>query len=341
MSYNLQTTNRFCFLDDENEENIDVTPAAANNKESGKPAKKAAAGAVVSNPKSSVPRGKSDKAGAVPAKDDRSAPRAQDTKAAAAPSIPFKAPMSIADEKLASRNEGERPARGPRNNQAFMGHQQGQGPTPSNVGNRQQSDAISRPSGKREFERKSGSDKAGVKAHDKREGSGAHNWGNSVKDFTNETLAPEADNDADEEKKGEEKPMEEGEIALKKPEEPVVMSLEDYLKNKPKVQAAVQLRQPGEGDGAFSGKLGRKLPANNVNEDDEEVEVMIKGGSGRVKKKLDVVFGAGGQQRGGGRGGGRGGRGGYNGPRGGGYYGNEPAETIVFDDSAFPSLKAS
>lgn len=31
--------------------------------------------------------------------------------------------------------------------------------------------------GKREFDRQSGSDKTGVKAVDKREGAGAHNWG--------------------------------------------------------------------------------------------------------------------------------------------------------------------
>ena len=35
--------------------------------------------------------------------------------------------------------------------------------------------------GKREFDRQSGSDKSGVKAQEKREGSGAHNWG-TVKD---------------------------------------------------------------------------------------------------------------------------------------------------------------
>lgn len=36
--------------------------------------------------------------------------------------------------------------------------------------------------GKREFDRQSGSDRTGIKPVDKREGGGAHNWGNPLKD---------------------------------------------------------------------------------------------------------------------------------------------------------------
>lgn len=37
--------------------------------------------------------------------------------------------------------------------------------------------------GKREFDRQSGSDKTGVKAVDKRDGAGAHNWGSHKQDL--------------------------------------------------------------------------------------------------------------------------------------------------------------
>lgn len=53
--------------------------------------------------------------------------------------------------------------------------------------------------GKREFDRQSGSEKTGVKAIDKREGGGAHNWGTHKQDIedlnkTNAELDPEKDN---------------------------------------------------------------------------------------------------------------------------------------------------
>ena len=43
--------------------------------------------------------------------------------------------------------------------------------------------------GKREFDRHSGSDKSGVKPTEKREGSGAFNWGNPADDFAAEVTA--------------------------------------------------------------------------------------------------------------------------------------------------------
>ncbi|KAH8295270.1 hypothetical protein KR018_009452 [Drosophila ironensis] len=53
--------------------------------------------------------------------------------------------------------------------------------------------------GKREFDRQSGSDKTGVKAIDKREGGGAHNWGSPKQDIedlkTGEAPAPQTDKD--------------------------------------------------------------------------------------------------------------------------------------------------
>ena len=51
--------------------------------------------------------------------------------------------------------------------------------------------------GKREFDRQSGSDKSGVKPQEKREGSGAHNWG-SVKDEIEGQMEPAAAEEAPE-----------------------------------------------------------------------------------------------------------------------------------------------
>lgn len=50
--------------------------------------------------------------------------------------------------------------------------------------------------GKREFDRQSGSDKTGVKAVDKREGNGPHNWG-SVKQDIEDVNNTKLDYDAD------------------------------------------------------------------------------------------------------------------------------------------------
>ena len=56
--------------------------------------------------------------------------------------------------------------------------------------------------GKREFDRQSGSDKTGVKAVDKREGGGAHNWGThkqDIEDLNKSNSDWEADKDANKE----------------------------------------------------------------------------------------------------------------------------------------------
>ena len=56
--------------------------------------------------------------------------------------------------------------------------------------------------GKREFERRSGSDKSGVRSSEKREGAGAHNWGSEldaataeVTEAMNETSVTDATTD--------------------------------------------------------------------------------------------------------------------------------------------------
>ena len=71
-----------------------------------------------------------------------------------------------------SRGEG-RDARGPRPPRSSRGGRGGV----SGGGGGGGGGAPFRGGGKREFERRSGSDKSSVKAVDKREGGGAHNWG--------------------------------------------------------------------------------------------------------------------------------------------------------------------
>lgn len=58
-----------------------------------------------------------------------------------------------------------------------------------------------RPYGKREFDRQSGSDKTGVKAIDKRDGAGAHNWGTHKQDIDDYQKGYENADDAKKEDK--------------------------------------------------------------------------------------------------------------------------------------------
>ena len=124
-------------------------------------------------------------------------------------------------------------------------------------------------SGKREFDRKSGSDKSGVKPVEKREGFGKSNWGNFTEDAeTTQEQPTELNNDEELNNNNEE--IENVEPAG--PEEPKVLTLEEYRKQEQEKRLVPKfnIRKPGEGD-TQQWKKGYVLKK----EDEEEEQVVV------------------------------------------------------------------
>lgn len=130
--------------------------------------------------------------------------------------------------------------------------------------------------GKREFDRRSGSDKAGVKATEKREGFGKSNWGNYTEDAeaTQNETADQQNNEDDLNHANEEienvEPVE---------EEPKVLTLEEYRKQEQEKRLVPKynIRKPGEGD-TQQWKKGYVLKKEEEEEEHvvvyEEIEVV-------------------------------------------------------------------
>ena len=197
--------------------------------------------------------------------------------------------------------------------------------------------------GKREFDRRSGSDKTGVKPVDKRDGAGSHNWG-TVKDDLDEFNKTGSENDTADEKPAEgaaaagagdgqpEAP------AAPAEEEPRELTLDEYkaLRNAQRTQPQYNLRKAGEGEDLSQWKnlvpLERKKEAT-ADDDDSDEEYDIADYPQRVGRQkpvfgIEFTFSDTGRRGGtGGRGRGRGGRGGgTRGPRG------PPREEVVPDE---------
>lgn len=230
---------------------------------------------------------------------------------------------------------------------------------------------------KREFERRSGSDRSGprldnssrgdrssVKPQDKREGGGQYNWGtptegsgedaevfpqSEVTDWaeaspdpgapkeTPEDAQEEEDKENDEEKEEEEEPLKE-------------MTLDEWkaLQDKERPRASFELRKPGEGEKKGMWKNTKVYKRSDAGESEfaskRVIEERIKT-SGRVKQIIPVDFKTTTEPRRGGRGGrgergNRGGRGGRG--RGRGFGGrSDGGESAMFDihaDEEFPTL---
>ncbi|XP_001637231.2 LOW QUALITY PROTEIN: plasminogen activator inhibitor 1 RNA-binding protein [Nematostella vectensis] len=185
---------------------------------------------------------------------------------------------------------------------------------------------------KREFERRSGSDRSvpegpsvanmrSVKPQDKREGGGQFNWGNPA-DTEEEGVAynqekpdvegsPEPGSPKPDAEEGQEQ-NEEGDA--EKEEEQKEMSLEEWkeLQNKTRAKMSFELRKPGEGEKKNQWKNTQVLQKEEISDEHGVMyEEKIKT-SGRVKKavpgiQFDFVNT---EPKGDSRGGGRGGRGG-------------------------------
>merc|ERR1719266_465063 len=184
--------------------------------------------------------------------------------------------------------------------------------------------------GKREFERKSGDDKTGVKPVDKREGSGSHNWGtyeddmkaeqdqaNTSTDDAGQADAPandaaNADNEA--------KTNGDAEKAEEKEKEEVTFTLDEWKKQQgEKSGPKFNVRKAGEGsdiDPKWKKTYAYKKEKETHEDDEDEDHELYPQRSNRQKKILDIEFsfndpnGPAGQDRGGRGRGGRGGRGG-------------------------------
>lgn len=224
--------------------------------------------------------------------------------------------------------------------------------------------------GKREFDRRSGSDKTGVKPVDKREGGGPHNWG-TIKDDIDELNKTGSEGEP-----VEEKPVVEGAVAgagagdAAAPTEPAVpaedepreLTLDEYkaLRNAQRTQPQYNLRKAGEGEDLTQWKklvpLEKKKEATGSEGEDTDEEYDLADYPqrvGRQKRVLGIEFTFNDMSRRGAPGGrGRGGRGGRGGRAGRGAPGprDEPppeperpaprqtAPPKVDDSKDFPSL---
>jgi len=221
--------------------------------------------------------------------------------------------------------------------------------------------------GRREFERKSGDNRTGIKAEDKRGGGGKGNWGT----FDDEMKAKEGDesavNTSQEENEakeaGDEDKKEQEEEAAKEEEEPKQLTLDEWkaLQTK-KDQPKFNLRKAGEGadlDPKWkkAAAYKKEKDCEDSDEDEEDTYVYLQRSNRAKHVDINIQFAdqpsmrGGGRGRGrggrGGRGEGRGGRGGGRGggegrgdapPRRGGPKGGRTQQYSLDDQSAFPAL---
>jgi len=220
--------------------------------------------------------------------------------------------------------------------------------------------------GKREFDRRSGSDRTGIKPVEKREGGGSYNWGTPEDDIAeplNDTLntcdeaepakVPSDDAENRDPQPQEPRELTEEELARKKEreDEEKEMTLDEYKASQAgRAKPSYNLRKAGEGCDDKQWKktylVQKKVEEQSEEEsDEEEVE-----DSRHVNIEIRFNDPA---QRGGGGGRGRGGRGrgefrGRGGPRGGarggGGFGNSQGSARkehvpnVEDENDFPAL---
>ncbi|KAL5278695.1 SERBP1 family protein [Megaselia abdita] len=170
--------------------------------------------------------------------------------------------------------------------------------------------------GKREFDRQSGSDKTGVKAVEKRNGAGAHNWGSAKQDIEmnleggpnqNQTKDQQPQNaDTDEQTA----PAKEESIV-----EPKVLTLDEYkaqqeLKRGAKPQ--YNIRKAGEGEDLspqWEKMVALKKASKKTDEEEFEYDPSLYPQRvGRLQRIVDIQFNFNDGRRGGGAGAGPGGR---------------------------------
>jgi len=171
--------------------------------------------------------------------------------------------------------------------------------------------------GKREFDRKSGDSRTGIKPEEKRGGSGKGNWGNFEDDVKAD--GDETNNTSVEEpiKEGEEAENKEEAVedrAPKEDDEPKTMTLDEWKAQQVKKEGPkFNVRKPGEGqkdDPKWKKATIYKKENEEESEEEEEEEVVYLQRANR-QKKVNINFTFADESRGGrgGPGRGRGGRG--------------------------------
>ncbi|CAB3221433.1 unnamed protein product [Arctia plantaginis] len=159
--------------------------------------------------------------------------------------------------------------------------------------------------GKREFDRRSGSDKTGVKPVDKREGAGPHNWG-TIKDDIDELNKTGSEGEVVEEKAPDaagagagDGQQPEAERAAPTEEEPRELTLDEYkaLRNAQRKSPQYNLRKAGEGEDLSQWKnlvmLERKKEGERGEDDDSDEEYDLADYPqrvGRQKRVLGIEF---------------------------------------------------
>lgn len=195
----------------------------------------------------------------------------------------------------------------------------------------------------RQFERISGSDRAGVKPIEKKEGYGRGNWGTDQDELTGETeqlnAAQEGDIKVEEpviprEKTEEELRFEAEAEALAKQ-----LTLDEFKAQMAAKRSEPQFNIRKAGEGTNEKQFGKLVPlARDTIQEPQDEEIVIVRREPRTKR-LDIEINFTDEQRGGrGRGAYRGGRG----MRGGRGEGRGPRQNVAFEVSAeaFPALGA-
>lgn len=260
------------------------------------------------------------------------------------------------DENTVSNEPRDKPEGGfggrMENRGGFSGRPRGRG---GPRGGRGRAGYMGRFGEKREYERHSGSDKtSGVKPTEKREGSGAHNWGTFKDDMEEEASkeneepkewnqAEDTENqDPNESTESTEQPVPEGEKAPKQ------LTLDEWkaMEEKKRVKADFNLRKPNEGSDAtqWKGEEYRKPGNNSEDEEEEDDEEYEEEEEHKMKNQVPIRITFNDSPRRGGRGGRRprGGRGPRGTPGRGDRRGNPRDSAPKFDDEAdFPSLVKS
>lgn len=166
--------------------------------------------------------------------------------------------------------------------------------------------------GKREFDRQSGSDKTGVKAVDKRDGAGAHNWGSVKQDIEDINKSNDEAGLTDKEESGNDQTATEQNASME--EETKELTLDEWkAQRQQRAKPQFNIRKAGEGEDVTQWK--KMIALNNKKKEgdsEEELEYdpsMYPQRVGRLQRVLDIQFhfndgrrGGGGMGRGRGRG---------------------------------------
>uniref|UniRef100_H2XUQ6 Hyaluronan/mRNA-binding protein domain-containing protein n=1 Tax=Ciona intestinalis TaxID=7719 RepID=H2XUQ6_CIOIN len=207
--------------------------------------------------------------------------------------------------------------------------------------------------GKREFDRRSGSDRSGVRPTEKRDGGGPRNWGtpgNEIEEPTEAVnlssedignWADHVENEQSETKK--EKSEGEGEEEKEEEEQEVEMTLDEWKAAQVMKKQEFNIRKPGEGEDSAKWK-GLKLlhPSARSNDNQEpglQEDNSRRGVQSKPQVEVDIRFTDMPMRGGRGGRGGRG-RGGYRGNdrRSGG---NSQLPPDVLNEAEFPTLPAA